>query len=70
MNIAHFTLGVDFGFAAVLAYQYTERTIGIGGDIDHIVVILNGQLYSTFTGKKITEYKASYYYSFYEIFSI
>ena len=68
MNVAHFTLGVDFGFACADASSYNQRSVGSGGFPDHSMVILCGQLYSSYTGEKITEYPAGYYYSFDEVF--
>lgn len=69
MNVAHFTLGVDFDFASVDASEYTQRTVIEGGIPDHSVVNLDGQLYSAYTGKPITEYGAGYIYTFDEIFT-
>ena len=69
MNVAHFTLGVDFGFACADASPYNQRAVLEGGIPDHSMVILKGQLYSAYTGKPITEYKAGYYYSFNEVFN-
>jgi len=68
MNIAHFSLGVDFGYASVYCTPYRQRSVGIGGITDHAVVVLDGQLYSAYTGNKITEYEASYYYTFIQIY--
>ena len=67
MNVAYFTLGVDFGFASAAASEHSQRAVGVGGFPDHAVIILDGQLYSAYTGEKITQYKASYYYSFDEV---
>ena len=69
MNVAHFTLGVDFGFACADASPYSQRAVLEGGIPDHSMVILAGQLYSAYTGRPITEYKAGYYYSFNEVFN-
>ena len=68
MNVSHFALGVDFGFACANASSYSQRTVLEGGIPDHSMVILNGQLYSSYTGDIITEYSASYYYDFRAVF--
>jgi len=69
INVAHFTLGIDFGFASADTANSTQRSVIEGGFPNHAIVSLNGQLYSAYTGLAITDYDAGYYYLFNQIFN-
>lgn len=68
MDVAHFTLSVDFGFAGADCAGSDQRAIGEGGFPNHAAIILNNQLYSAYRGTPITDYKAGYSYDFNEVF--
>lgn len=68
MDVAYYTLGLKFDFASVYVEDEQQRSVGIGGLVNHAVVSLNGQLYSVYNGTVITDYEASYYYSFDDVY--
>jgi hypothetical protein len=62
-------LGIKMGVAAVYAKASQAKAIGIGGRINHCVLYYDSALYSPYTGLEITDYEASYYFTFEEVFA-
>ncbi len=69
MNIAYIKLGVKCDFVSVDDSGSNQRAVLSGGKTTHSVVSYNNQLYSAYTGQKITDYKAGYIYYFDDVIS-
>lgn len=66
-NIAHYTLGEEYGLAAVNISD--NRTVVDGGFVNHAVLYKDGKIYSPYTGIEITDVPIRYYYEFWEVFN-
>lgn len=66
-NVAHFSMGVETGIALSDPTGSNQRVIGGGGiKTIHSVIYYNGEIYSPYTGRIITDYGIMYYFMLYK----
>jgi len=63
MNMAYFAFGIE----PTLAGVYHSRHVAAGGDVNHAVVMIDGELYEPAWFWHV-DYEVKYYYTFWEVF--